>query len=202
MHICISVQTAFQQKTVFSPSAWRPRRLPKQLKSFFCVQAPGRSFCGTPAGLATWKHLWPSLILSPRRRIMNLWFRHHFLQWFRKFQCMKFDSHKSFLFHLLPAFFCTIRTPSHRCTPHRRRHVDEKGWEVDNFTKRGACGQPHLTSKAKDHTFVHSAPHRKAIPAKHGRAPCLRWASALLIKTNAIKWPAYWKRNVSKSESQ
>lgn len=25
-----------------------------------------------------------------------------------------------------------------RCTPHRRRHVDEKGWEVDNFTKRGA----------------------------------------------------------------
>lgn len=44
--------------------------------------------------LATSKHLWPSLILSPRRRIMNLWFRNHFLQWFRKFQCMKFDSHK------------------------------------------------------------------------------------------------------------
>lgn len=34
--------------------------------------------------LATSKHLWPSLILSPRRRIMNLWFRNHFLQWFRK----------------------------------------------------------------------------------------------------------------------
>ena len=124
-------------------------------------------FNSLTAACRTSKHLWPSLtIFDVFTSAQDLWIYDdseiHFLQCFSKFQ---WSTAWSLTRTNLPffIFYLHFSAPSghHRqikCTPHGRRHVDAKGWEVDNFTGGLGYGRPrgqsHLTSSSEGRPHI------------------------------------------------